>query len=302
METNENPTQSRKVVIIVIIVILLAANGVLLWQFFTQKQEITTVTNQKNTIIIERDDLQRQKAALQAQFDSMVVLNGELNGKLKISDDSLQVLQAKINSLQFVAGQYAASKAQLDKLKAEMATKMEELAVLQKDNEALKADKNALTSSLKDAKTKNDQITQDRDMLAGKVALGSIMRADNIKITGAKFNKSGKESSTEKAKNVQKLKIAFTVDENLVVDKGNKTIYIRVIGPDNKCIEAGNQTFQSGGQQLPYTVSQDINYSNQKVDQIVYWSKGSAYKPGKYSVEFYIDGNLVGKGGAITFK
>ena len=300
MEANQN--QGRKVVIIVIIIILLAANGILLWEFFTQKQEITTVTNQKNTIVIEKDEMQRQRDSLQTQFNAMVEMNNQLNDKLKISDDSLAVLQAKINSLQFVSGQYSTMKSQFDKLKAEMDSKMADIAALQKENEGLKTDKSNLSNSLTDEKTKEQQITQERDKLAGKVALGSVMRADNIKITGTKFSKSGKESSTEKAKNVQKLKIAFTIAENVIVDKGGKTVYIRVIGPDNKCISSGSQTFQSGAQQLPYSATQEFTYDNQRVDQCIYWSKGSSYSPGKYNVEVYLDGSMIGKGGSITLK
>jgi len=294
--TNSKSNQGRKIVIIVIIAILLAANGVLLWQFFTQKEQITTITTEKTKVISERDELTKQKAELQAQLDSLVTMNNQLSSKLKISDDEIAALQTKINNLQYSGGggNYGASKAELDKLKAEMKAKMEQMATLQKENEGLKSDKDALNSSLNDEKSKEQQLAQDKDILANKVALGSVMSADNFKITGAKFSKSGKESATSSAKSTQKLKICFTVSQNLVVDKGTKTVYIRVLGPDKKCISSGSQTFKTNGQDTPYTVSQDINYNNQKLDQCIYWAKGSAYTKGKYIVEVYLEGNLIG--------
>ncbi len=302
MESNSKSNQGRKVVIIVIIAILLAANGILLWQFFTQSEKITTITTEKTTVIKERDELQKQKAELQLQFDSLVAMNAELTGKLKISDDSLAVLQARINSLQFVASQYETMKSQLAKLKTEMNSKMDEMAALQKENEALKTDKNNLTSNLNDEKSKEEQLSKDKDALTNKVAMGSVMRADNFKLNGAKFNKSGKESPVSSAKGTQKIKICFSIEENLIVDKGNKTLYVRVMGPDNTCMTTNSQTFQSGSQSLPFSTSQDINYNNQKVDQCIYFAKGSAYKPGKYYCEVYLDGNMIGKSGSITLK
>jgi hypothetical protein len=287
--------QGRKIVIIVIIAILLAANGVLLWQFFTQKEQITTITTEKTKVISERDELTKQKAELQAQLDSLVTMNNQLSSKLKISDDEIAALQTKINNLQYSGGgNSGASKAELDKLKAEMKAKMDQMAALQKENDGLKSDKDALNSSLNDEKSKEQQLAQEKDILANKVALGSVMMADNFKITGAKFSKSGKESSTTSAKSTQKLKICFTISQNLVVDKGTKTVYIRVLGPDKKCISSGSQTFKTNGQDTPYTVSQDINYNNQKIDQCIYWAKGSAYTKGKYVIEAYLEGNLIG--------
>jgi peptidoglycan hydrolase CwlO-like protein len=293
--TNSKSNQGRKIVIIVIIAILLAANGVLLWQFFTQKEQITTITTEKTKVISERDELSKQKAELQAQLDSLVSMNNQLSSKLKISDDEIAALQTKINNLQYSGGgNYGASKAELDKLKAEIKAKMEQMAALQKENEGLKSDKDALNSSLNDEKSKEQQLATEKDILANKVALGSVMTADNFKITGAKFSKSGKESATASAKSTQKLKICFTISQNLVVDKGTKTVYIRVLGPDKKCISSGSQTFKTNGQDTPYTVSQDINYNNQKLDQCIYWAKGSAYTKGKYIVEVYLEGNLIG--------
>ena len=302
MENNSNSNQGRKVVIIVIIAILLAANGILLWQFFTQKEQITTITTEKTTVIKERNDLQKAKAELQAQFDSLVAMNGELNGKLKISDDSLAVLQAKINSLQFVQSQYAAMKIEMETLKAEMSVKIGELTSMQKENEALKSDKNTLTNNLNDSKSNEQKLMQDKEALASKVALGSVMKADNFVVTAIKFSKSGKESIVSSAKSIQKIKVCFAVEDNLVVDKGSKTLYIRVMGPDNTCVTSNSQSFQSGNQTLLYSISQDINYNNQKMDQCVYYAKGSAYKSGKYYCEIYLDGNLIGKSGSIFLK
>src|ERR1035438_1718640 len=302
MERIKKSNQGRKVVIIIIIAILLAANGILLWQFFTQKEKITTITTEKKTVVMERDELQKQKADLQLQLDSLVAMNSELNGKLKISEDSIAVLQARINSLQYVQSQYADMKSQLEKLKTEMTSKMGEMAALQKENDGLKSDKTDLTNNLNDEKSKEQKLAQDKDFLAGKVALGAIMRADNFNVTAVKFSKSGKESTVTSAKATQKLKICFTVEDNLIVDKGTKTVYVRVMGPDNKCITNNNQTFQSGSQNIPYSANQDINYMSQKIDQCIYYEKGSVFEKGKYYCEVYIDGNMVGKSSSIMLK
>ena len=126
------------------------------------------------------------------------------------------------------------------------------------------------------------------------MALGSILRADGIVVTGVKFKSSGKEVIEKKAKNVQKLKICFTVLENLVVDKGLKNIYLRVLGPDKSVLSTSSGTFSFNGQQLPYTLKQEVNYENKKTEQCPYWEKGSAFVKGKYSVEIYTEGNKIG--------
>ncbi len=299
MENNENASNNspgKKIIVILIIVLLLGANGVLLWQFFTKTKEVATLNVKVDAVTTEKQDIEKQKDDLQTAFDQLKSANEHLKGDLKLSDDSLNALQVKIQNLQGIAGGYYAAKAEVEKLKAKMKEMQDLVEAIQRENAGLKQDKELLNSNLIQEKSKTKSLSAENSNLSSKVALGSRMSADNVAVTGAKFDKKGKEAPVTKSKQLQKLKVCLSILENLIVDKGNKTIYIRLLAPDGTCLTTSNETFTANGTSMVYTVSQDFQYNNTRTDMCIYWAKGSPYVKGRYSAEIYMDGNLIGKG------
>ena len=102
------------------------------------------------------------------------------------------------------------------------------------------------------------------------------------------------EMETSKSKSTQKIKTCFTILENLVVDKGPRDIYVRVLSPDGAVMSTSQETFDVNGQATLYTTKESIIYENRNTDLCVYWDKGGKYTPGRYNIELYCDGSPIG--------
>lgn len=71
------------------------------------------------------------------------------------------------------------------------------------------------------------------------------------------MNKRGKK--TDRAKDVKKIAISFTIVKNITAETGNKTLYIRIAKPGNEILSKGNTTFQYEDRQITYSIKNTLN-------------------------------------------
>ena len=290
---NEN---NQKRTVLVVILILLLANAFLLWQFFNKKQENQVLVQDTINLTAQKDSITAEYKSVKAELDKLQIDNLAMQSKLTENDEQIKAQTLKIEKLMRVNAGIGALRAEVKKLK-DMKTQYEsKIADLEKQNIQLASENKDLNNNLSTEKSKNENLSKENQGLSNKVALGSILKADDISVSGVRFKSSGKEIVEKKAKNVQKIKTCFSILDNLVVDKGQKNVYVRVLGPDKSLLSTSSGTFTYNGQQIPYTQIQEINYANKRVDQCVYWEKGSSFAKGKYSMELFCEGNMIGNG------
>ena len=298
METNRNEGEKKegekKSIVMIAIIVLLVANGLLLWQFFSKKTQVETLTEETVTLTTSRDSVVREYKGIKAELDVIQIQKADLQNKLTLNEAELQAQAEKIEKLIKAEANVNAIKAEiatLKNLKSQYETKITEL---EQANQILKSKNQELDVNLTEVKSKNENLSQENVKLANKVAIGSILKADAVTAMGVRFKSSGKEVIVKKAKDAEKIKICFTILENVITEKGKKAVYVRVLGPDNSILSASAETFNYNGQPIPYTTTEDFNYDNKKQDLCMYWPKGSAYSKGNYTVEIYVDGSQIG--------
>lgn len=287
----------KKGIVIIVITILLGTNGLLLWQFFEKKNRLDDANKTIYSTTAERDALQVQLQQVKADFEKAKSENSSLQTQLTEREQQINEKTAEIQRLIALGGpaQIARAKAELAKLK-----EMNQLYVAQLDSlnqvaARLQAENTDLSSNLSQAKTTNDKLSAQNTMLSSKVAAGSVLKAMSPVTEGVRYRSNGKESLTDRAKQVQKIRTRFTLAENKVIDRGSVDLYIRVIGPDGAVMSSLQDAFNSNGQSLTYTLKETVDYSNVDTPVEVSWAKGTQFAAGTYTVEIYHNGMLIGK-------
>jgi hypothetical protein len=192
------------------------------------------------------------------------------------------------------AAQLKAARAELDHLKSMNQVYLTQLDSTRASNRNL-ADQNvALNSNLTEQQKKVNSLTQENALLNSKVAAASMLKASGITTQGVKYKSNGKEIVTNKAVASAKIKTCFTILENTVASAGNKDVYLRLISPDGAVMSTSSETFMIGSQASLYTVKETFDYANKETNVCVYWEKGSALAVGKYTVEIYCEGGMIG--------
>lgn len=287
----------KKGIVIIVITILLGTNGLLLWQFFEKKNRLDDANKTIYSTTAERDALQVQLQQVKADFEKAKSENSSLQTQLTEREQQINEKTAEIQRLIALGGpaQIARAKAELAKLK-----EMNQLYVAQLDSlnqvaARLQAENTDLSSNLSQAKNTNDKLSAQNTMLSSKVAAGSVLKAMSPVTEGVRYRSNGKESLTDRAKQVQKIRTRFTLAENKVIDRGSVDLYIRVIGPDGAVMSSLQDAFNSNGQSLTYTLKETVDYTNVDTPVEVSWAKGTQFAAGMYTVEIYHNGMLIGK-------
>ena len=162
----------------------------------------------------------------------------------------------------------------------------EELVV---ENKELKTERNVLNKNLRDAKETEEKLTE-------KVQVASRLEVENIVI--AALNQKGKPKEGEfRARQIDKLKVEFNIAKNDVAPVSGKEILMRIIDDNDNVlfdVARGSGTFALDGKETFYTAKQEILFDNSQQAVSFLYDKGSEYLPGRYVMEVYTDGYLMG--------
>lgn len=234
------------------------------------------------------------------EMDIKIVEIEELGGdvvELSLVRDSLELekeglLEARTRSNK----QISDLKARVEGYRELLVMKDTEIEGLKKVNENLvventdlKIERNELNQNLRAAKKTEEKLTE-------KVKVASRLEAENILI--AALSQKGKAKEDEfRARQIDKLKVEFNVVKNDVAPISGKEILMRIIdGNDNVLFDVarGSGTFVLDGKETFYTSKQEILFDNSQQQVSFLYDKGSEYLPGRYVMEIYTDGYLMG--------
>ena len=292
----ETENDSKKTIVIAVISILLAVNGLLLWQFFNKKESLERVNITLQAAISEKESLSAELNQIKTDYEKIKADNLELKSELTAKDEEIQLKMLEIEKLinSGDAAQLKKAKNELRRLKELNLTYVAQIDSLNVVNQELNAQNTNLNQSLITEQTRVQKLTQENSLLANKVAIGAALKASNMSAVGVKFRNSGKEVETKKSSSVDKIRTCCTVIQNLVTESGFKNAYLRVLSPDGAVMSTSSETFLYNNQATLYTLKESFQYDNQDTELCLYWSKGSQYSKGDYTIEIYCEGNRIG--------
>ncbi len=214
-------------------------------------------------------ELQKAKAEITAQLKRNVAKSSkaikELKDRVQGYEELLKVKDEEIEKLQSVNKE------------------------LFSENRVLKTQKNKLNDSI-------NRLATTKQALATKVALASQLKAENLSVMAV--NSKGKErESPFKNRQLEKLKVEFTIADNKVAPIEGKKVFIRVVDENGQVIfdmAKGSGSFMINNKEEFYTAQQEILFDNTRQKLTFFYTKGSEYPSGNYTIEVYTDGYLMG--------
>lgn len=176
----------------------------------------------------------------------------------------------------------------------------QQIAELTTQNQTLTTEKTALIADKEKLTTDLTSTTAAKDEAEKKVDVASTLNASNISITPINERKNGKEKVTSTAKRVDKLVIAFEVD-NRIAQSGTTDVYVSITGPDGKpvtveALGSGTFTTREEGDKL-FTAKVPVEYEAGKRKPVQFaWKQNSDFQRGNYKIEIYHNGFKIGEG------
>ena len=285
--------------------IMAAIIAVLLWMLLFSNEKVKVVTIEKDNIEQERVQLEDELDSLMFEYEQVQNDYGELTDSMTTKDSVIQANAKEIKRLLAKTHDYRKIKRQLRILRGIQQSYVDQLDSLYTVNHELETKLDVANTQIKKERSKSQSLTQEKDELTAKVEAGSVIKAYNV--TGTAFHLKGtknREVETHKARRTDRIKICFTLGENLVADPGKKNVYIRVARPDGVIIRRGDgdkYSFQANGSKLQFTMKKDIDYKNKAINMCVLWDKhgdDDAMK-GTYNISVYMDSQKIGSSSFI---
>jgi hypothetical protein len=293
---------SKKGLILAFIIILLAINAVQVWMNLSKSQEIDKKDLKIITQQTKIDSVQAKLdiAIQELEIKKMQIAN--LGGDTTNFAQSIRNLINERNSLAKESknnyNKYLSIKDKIQDalaLKEEAELKVTRLEVLlAKQDTVIYKMKMAINDKLD---TIND-LKVSRQQLAQKVALASVLKAENINTVAISNKGKEKVGGEYRSKNLEKLRITFVLGENKVATREGKDVYIRVIEPDGSALfdlATGGGSFIYHGKEIFYTMKQNALYNGNNQKLGFEYLKGSPFKVGINKIEVYCEGNLIGE-------
>jgi len=295
---------TRTIITGVLIAALLGTWGYIIYD----KNKTRETLDQKETVIAttstQRDELQKELEDAAMRYDMLKTANSKKDSSITAKDREIEEKRTRIQALLNKSNATQAELSEARRLIASLNGDIEgykgQIEVLQGQKIQLTQEKAFVTQqrnrALKDYDSATVVIKEKEDM----INVGSTLHASNFNILGINEKRSGKEKETATAKKVDKLRITFDLDENMITQSGPKELYVSITAPDGTpiAVEAlGSGTFSTrDGAQKPYTQKLEVNYTQNTRQTISFdWKSNTDFSTGNYKIEVFNNGFKIGE-------
>jgi len=296
-EAPKEKKSNRKTGLLIFAFLSLAGNGVLGWLYWQEKNRADTVKVEKETVVVERDNVKADLVQLQEDYGTLQTSDKKIQGELE--DKKSQIAQLIVEADKHKNDAYYISKLkkETETLRKIMQGYVRTIDSLGVANKTLLTENVKVHSQFLSEREKATQLNKEKTELQDVINTGAILKASGIKAMGVKEKSGGKkESETTKARKVDKIKTTFTIGENSLAKKGNREVYMRILTPDGKelarALDDAN-SFSFRGVRGFFCSRQSVNYDNKEVPVAMYAENKAGFIAGKYMIEIYCEQNLI---------
>ena len=268
-------------IVIIILAVVLVALSMLYYNVHRQQER------DYELLRIDRDSIQSDLGHLIEEYDNLQISNDTMALKLEEANKLMEELKrerswnlAKINQYEKEVGS----------LRSIMKGYLRQIDSLNRLNKQL-IDENVDYRKQLSSITLRAEVAEEKAAeLHNIVRQGSVLHARDISLTA--LNERGNEIT--RVKNAARLRADFVMTANELANPGERTVYLRIISPDGYPLSTESvPTFEFEGERVTYSASRDVDYQNEDLGVGIYYA-GRGFTPGKYGVQIYCDGFLIG--------
>jgi myosin heavy subunit len=284
---------STSKILLVIVILEAAALAWLIFDKFQQKEMIASVSEELVEVKSEKAEIEQELQSMYDQYETLKTDNKDLNAKL---EEEKQKIKETLDQLRRVKSGDRMKIKQLEEetetLKSIMKDYIRQIDKLNTENKRLVSENKEIMQNYEDEKARTETLAYVKDSLSNQVKIAKELKAENIIIIP--LNKRDKD--TKRASKFKKVKVCFTIDDNVLAAHGNRNAYVRIAGPDGIILmntESG--MFIYNGKEIAYSSKRNLTYEGKKTDVCMYWTADAEQVPGRYSIDIFMDGAQIGE-------
>ena len=183
------------------------------------------------------------------------------------------------------------------RLKAEIASlrKVLQSYIIQVDslgrlNQSLSEENTHMKEQISEANTQISTLSTLRNQLQDKVSIAAQLDATGFWVTP----KDKKSKEARRVKDVKRFAFGFTIVKNVTATNGQRTLYARILKPDNTVMGAKG-TFTYENTTLDYTEKKYIDYTGEEERVTMYSDVTEFLEAGTYKLFIFCDSQMIGQ-------
>jgi len=292
MEEKTSDSRKWKIFVSILALIILA---LLFWLFIQRSQLLKLVEARE----VEKVELQKELDSLMTEHNTIKEIYGTLSDSLSAKDSIIQANAVEIRKLLDTQYEYYKIRKKMAMLQKVAQGYVHQMDSLYTVNRELKEENDRIRQVVRTEQGRNQNLIRDKEELTQKMNQAAVLQAYGVTITAYKVRGTS-NTETDKANRTDKLKICFTIGENPLIEAGTKILYVRITRPDNVVVTKSKyDVFVYNGQEIPYSVREDLNYEGKAMRVCVDWIKRDNDLPamkGRYMVGVFFDDREIGQG------
>ncbi|MCL2597552.1 MAG: hypothetical protein FWD66_07845 [Paludibacter sp.] len=287
-------TKHKIFIAIAVIVAMLAIAAALFFMLKAQKQDeqMQTLTEMMD---IEKQRLEKEYSDYVYEFQDITptIKNDSL---IKLVDEQKMKIQQLLTELKITKSTDAR---RIQELQTELASvrKIMQYYIAQIDslniiNQRLTNENIEVKQRYQEAAQTVEQLAKEKEDLTQTVTRAAIIEMTSFNFTA--LNDKGR--STKKLTQIAKFQFNYTIAKNVTAKAGDKTIFLRIVRPDDIVLtkNANANVFSFEGKMISFSARKDFEYSNEAINDVIYYNVDEMLPSGKYRAEFFLDGNRIG--------
>ncbi|MBT8236141.1 MAG: hypothetical protein KJO04_08110 [Bacteroidia bacterium] len=266
--------------------VVLLATIIYTVSLYRDKKQTTEQLTQEKELVVE--DLN----SLKSEYDKAILESNATNEELVAARDriaqyidSVRTMKADISSLSRYRRQVAV-------LKQEREALLKAVDSLTRSNTLIAMQRDSTYAELEEQTIFSDSLVVQNTQLADAVERGSALNLSQFTVDAVRERNTGKLVSTQRAGRTDKLKVCFTVADNVIAEAGDREFLIEVLDPQGNLLGGASSKSNEDGATVSYSKGTNFYYENQDLDVCDFINKPAGdFQKGNYMVNVY-DNNL----------
>lgn len=264
--------------------VVLLATVIYTVSLYQDKKKTTAQLSQEKELVVE--DLN----SLKSEYDKAILESNATNEELvaardKIAQyiDSVRTMKADISSL-------SRYRRQVSVLKKEREQLLKAVDSLTRSNTLIAMQRDSTYAELEQQTIFSDSLVVQNTQLADAVERGSALNLSQFTVDAVKERNTGKLVSTSRASRTDKLKVCFTIADNVIAEAGDREFLIEVLDPQGNLLGGASSKTNEEGASVSYSKGTAFYYENQNLDVCDFINKPAGdFQKGNYMVNVYDD-------------
>ena len=224
-------------------------------------------------LVTELEELKDQNDTMMLKYQEAVVMLEQLQREKTYNYEQLAKYKKEVATLRNVMKGY-----------------LRQIDSLNTINSNLQAQNIQYKKEINTAQMRADVAEEKADELNTKVRIGSVIQASGIRMTAL----NAKSNEVKRMRLAKRLKVDFDLTANELAEPGEKSVYLRILGPDGYLLAPSEVIlFSFEGDEMRASAVRKVDYENESVPVSIFYD-GETFTNGTYTVEIYVDGRLSG--------